>query len=257
MAILDDAIERLDTRLFDGVEAQSTDGDRRALLAVQRAVRRSGNYVYLEIGSHMGGSIQQHLVDQRCTWIVSIDNRPRVQADDRGACAVYEGNTTARMLAKLRGVPGGDVDKIICFDAKAEDVDPRQLPARPDFCFIDGEHTHAAVLGDFRWCLEACSPNAAVCFHDGWIVARALQSIVGELRRRGVPFVARKLTGSVFAIFLGECPARNDSSIETHSEDADRWLRRWVLLWRLRECLPHAVERLAVRILRPFSRFGA
>ncbi len=77
-------IESLDVSLFDAVPSQSTIGDRQAWLAVQRSLRQQSEYVYLEIGSHLGGSIQQHLVDPRCRKIVSIDRRPLSQPDDRG-----------------------------------------------------------------------------------------------------------------------------------------------------------------------------
>ena len=57
-----DSIDALDLRVFDRVPSQTTADDRRSLLAVQRAVARHfGEYCYLEIGSHLGGSIQTHL----------------------------------------------------------------------------------------------------------------------------------------------------------------------------------------------------
>jgi hypothetical protein len=249
----EDAIQSLDVRLLDPVESQTTAGDRKALLAVQRGLRTARTYRYLEIGSHLGGSVQQHLIDPRCESIVSIDKRPACQADDRGSIAVYEANSTARMLANLRGVDAASIGKITCFDDDASSVDPSLLMAPPDFCFIDGEHTQSAVISDFRWCRTVCSADAAICFHDAWIVARALESIVGDLRREGVRFTAKKLGGSVFGIFLGDCPALKDPYIVAHSQDAGRWLRRWVLLWRLREALPDRLRVVALRFVRPFA----
>ena len=72
--IFDRRLEELDLSLFDEVSTQSSDGDRRSWLAVQRSVRRPNGYTYLEIGSHLGGSIQQHLVDPWCARIISMDN---------------------------------------------------------------------------------------------------------------------------------------------------------------------------------------
>ena len=61
-----DRVETLDLSLFGRILSQTTDDDRRSLLAVQRAVAKAHRtYTYLEIGSHMGGSIQPHLVDAR------------------------------------------------------------------------------------------------------------------------------------------------------------------------------------------------
>lgn len=249
----EDAIESLDVRLLDPIESQTTSGDRKALLAVQRSLRTAGAYRYLEIGSHLGGSVQQHLIDPRCESIVSIDKRPACQADDRGTTAVYEANSTERMLANLRGIDAASIVKITCFEDDARTIEPSLLKGPPDFCFIDGEHTHSAVLSDFRWCRSVCAAQAAICFHDSWIVARALQAIVVELRREGVCFTAKKLSGSVFGIFLGNCPALEDPYILAHSQDADRWLRRWVLLWRLREALPDRLRAVVLRLVRPFA----
>ncbi|MDQ3069101.1 MAG: class I SAM-dependent methyltransferase [Acidobacteriota bacterium] len=227
-------IEALDLSLFDATPSQSSDGDRRAWLAVQRSLRRQDEYVYLEIGSHLGGSIQQHLADPRCRTIVSIDKRPLSQPDDRGEAFFYEGNSTAQMLDHLRRVSPYRLDKLACFDTDASEFDVGSLPAAPDYCFIDGEHTYAAVLSDFAFCLRVCAPNAAICFHDDAIIYLALREIMSDLRRRGIPYTAHKLTGSTFGIFLRECPAIRDPYVSTRSQDAGWWLLRR----RFRSLLP-------------------
>jgi hypothetical protein len=236
-------IEALDVSLFDAIETQSLDGDRRAWLAVQRSLRRQPRgYAYLEIGSHLGGSIQQHLVDPLCRSIASIDKRPPEQPDDRGIVCSYEGNSSARMLENLRRVAPEQTGKVTCFDADACDVDPRDLPEAPDFCFIDGEHTHAAVLSDFGFCLRVCAPDAAICLHDDTVVHRAIGATLLDLRRRRVPFVARKLSGETFGVFLRDCPAAGDPYLSGNSQDGTWWLRAR----RLREWSP--------RWLRPAGR---
>src|SRR5688500_15947353 len=118
-------VQALDAALFSGIETQTTDEERRSLLAVQRATAtRHGSYTYLEIGSHLGGSIQPHLLDPRCTRIFSIDPRPRQQPDDRaeGYVYTYENNSTARMLELLQSVDREQVPKITCFDTDASAV---------------------------------------------------------------------------------------------------------------------------------------
>ena len=82
----------LDIALFSRIDAQLTDDDKRSLLAVHHALREQiPGYVYLEIGSHLGGSIQPHLQDARCTRIISIDKRPTAVPDDRGYDVPYPG----------------------------------------------------------------------------------------------------------------------------------------------------------------------
>lgn len=217
-------LDALDVSLFDAVATQSSDDDRRAWLTVQRAVRRPSGYVYLEIGSHLGGSIQQHLLDPWCRAIVSIDKRPLNQKDDRGTEFRYDGNSTARMLEHLRGVAPDALAKVRCFDADASEVAPSAIGDRADLCFIDGAHVHAAVLADFEACLGFASPNAAICFHDAFVTHRAIATIVASLHARAIPFGARKLGGSTFGIFLGDCPARTDARVQAMSRDGVGWL---------------------------------
>jgi hypothetical protein len=98
-------LHALDITLFDGIPSQSTGLDRRSLLAAQGAIRaRFGSYVYLELGSHLGGSVQTHVMDPACARIYSIDRRPLAQPDARGQDSDYAGNSTARMIENLTRV---------------------------------------------------------------------------------------------------------------------------------------------------------
>jgi hypothetical protein len=54
------------------------------LLGTMRLVRNSRAYNYLEIGSFLGGSLTPFLMDTACKTILSIDDRGRVQPDERG-----------------------------------------------------------------------------------------------------------------------------------------------------------------------------
>ena len=81
----EDRLAGLDISLFSQIPSQTTDADKRSLLAAQVTTRDSPDgYVYLEIGSHLGGSIQPHLLDPKCNKIYSIDKRPSVQPNERG-----------------------------------------------------------------------------------------------------------------------------------------------------------------------------
>lgn len=216
-----------DLTLFNSVPTQSSNGDRRSWLAVQAAVRqREGGYVFLEIGSHLGGSIQQHIVDPRCRRIFSIDKRPLVQPDDnRGAC-YYEGNSTERMMQNLRALSPDADSRITTFDADTREMDPAVITEQPDFCFIDGEHTQAAVIADFEFCRKVSKPDAAFCFHDDFIAYPILRTITQKLKAEGVPFYARKLDGTTFAIILRDGPGTNDATIRSLGEDGLGFLER-------------------------------
>lgn len=205
-------IEALDVSLFDAIESQTGLDDRRSLLAVQRATRHltgTAGYRYLEIGSHLGGSIQPHLLDPRCTSITSIDKRPLSQPDERGVSFAYEGNSTARMLELLAGV--GPTDKVTTIDGSAPEIDPSALGDPVQVCFIDGEHTDRAVVADFDLCLAALDEAGAIVFHDAAITYRGIAACLDRVADRHP--VAYALPEMVFVVELGGFPLHHDPHV--------------------------------------------
>jgi hypothetical protein len=198
----DTALAALDTGLFGHVKSQTSELDRLSLLALQNALGEAyGTFAYLEIGSHLGGSLQVLVADERCTSIASIDSRPLTQPDVRGVFE-YADNSTQRMLDLLDSVPGADLAKLRTIEASVEDVSLDQLPARPHLCMIDGEHTVEACIRDARFCREAVGEDGAIAFHDRRLVRPAIELFLeelGELPHEGYP-----LLGSVYVVELGE-----------------------------------------------------
>ena len=177
----------LDLSLFRWIESQTSEPDRRALLSIREALCDvNGSYRYLEVGSHLGGSLQPHVVDARCTGIISIDPRPREQADERWKTKYrYEGNSTERMLTLLSQIPGADIGKIQTFEASTSDLPFSSIPTPVDFAFIDGEHTNTAVIRDFNSVRRFLSPARIVTFHDCFVTLEALVEIRRTLFREG------------------------------------------------------------------------
>ncbi len=203
MTDLEQALKDLDLALFAAIPSQSTDADKQSLLACQSAVRdRVGDYTYLEIGSYLGGSIQPHLLDPRCTRIFSIDKRPLTQPDARGYDWRYENNSTARMMEKLAGV-SSDTSKITTIDGDTSELDPSQIDQKVRLCFIDGEHTDRAVVSDFRFCLDVLADDGAIVFHDAQITYNGIAECVKILEDRGLAFNAYVLPHIVFVIEIG------------------------------------------------------
>jgi hypothetical protein len=189
-----------DIGLFAHVGSQTSDADRRSLLAVHHAIaRRAGSFSFLEIGSHLGGTLQAVIADPRCRRVVSIDPRPAAQPDDRGQTFAYDGNSTARMLSLLATVPGADMDKLETIELSTEDIPPGGL-TRPDLCLVDGEHTYAAALRDARFCRAVTQGAGVILFHDREVVEPA---ILDFLRETPGPLTAYPLRGSFFAVELG------------------------------------------------------
>ena len=203
-ARFDRRIGGLDVTLFSQIQSQTTDADKRSLLAAQVCTRECiDRYVYLEIGSHLGGSIQPHLLDPKCRKIYSIDKRPAAQPDERGPKYEYPDNSTERMLSLLAAIDPKGVEKIECIDADTKSVSPSRIHYAPNLCFIDGEHTPAAVLADFNFCLKVCGAGATIVFHDAQIVFRGLRSVVSKLKGARRDFSSHAMSDAVYVICLG------------------------------------------------------
>jgi predicted O-methyltransferase YrrM len=207
-------ISTLDTSVFESIPSESSENDKRSLLACQNAMRnlRSG-YGYLEIGSYLGGSIQPHLLDPLCARIVSIDKRPEEMPDNRGLTYKYPQNTTARMTELLREVEPSQLDKLVCIDGESSDLDPAMIDGPIDLCFIDGEHTDRAVLADFHFVKRVLGDSGAVVFHDAQIVYNGLTTIIADLRASGQRFHAYSLPDYMLVIEIGSAPLHQDPRI--------------------------------------------
>lgn len=244
-------IDALDLSVFDHIHSQTTTGDKRALLALQSATARHvGEYSYLEIGSHLGGSIQPHLVDARCRTIYSIDLRPLEQPDARGVSFAYPDNSTARMLDNLSRIDATAVGKITTFDCDAGEVATSSIVDAPHLCFIDGEHTTRAAMRDFFFCKSVAREDATICFHDADVIYRALDEIVRRLGEEKVGFYPMMLDGTVFAIHMGASRLSTDSRLA----DQSRSWRRYVFWARLRMRARGLLGGKAKSLLRPLAR---
>jgi Methyltransferase domain len=231
MVDVEERIESLDVSLFEAVPSQSYPEDRKSLLLLQRCLRRRGTYTYLEIGSHLGGTLQSHLVDGRCQRIYSIDKRPIEQADEYSGACYYPGNSTHRMLDGLQAAyPDSSIQKIETFDADAREIDPAAIPLKPEFCFIDGEHTDKAVASDFNFCLKVCHPDGIIAFHDANVITDELMRIKRRLNESKVRFRGFLLPRHVYVILLNG--AIDNAEIEAASIEETRYMReaRWELL---------------------------
>jgi hypothetical protein len=195
------ALAALDTSLFGHIRSQTSERDRVSLLALHNACREVyGEFAYLEIGSHLGGSAQVLVADRCCRSITSIDSRPESAPDVRGVSS-YPGNTTERMLERLGSVPGADLSKVRTIEAETVAVDPEDLAA-PQLALIDGEHTHDAALADARFCRRVLRERGAIVFHDRRLVRSAIEFFLEELGHQ--PHEGYPLLGSVYVIELGE-----------------------------------------------------
>ena len=197
----EDALATLDTSLFGHVRSQTSERDRVSLLVLHSACRQVyGEFAYLEIGSHLGGSLQVMVADRCCTSITSIDSRPESVPDVRGT-STYPGNTTERMLERLGSVPGADLSKVHTIETETSALDPENVTT-PQLALIDGEHTHDAALADARFCRHVLREHGAIVFHDRRLVRSAIECFLEELGQ--LPHEGYPLLGSVYVIELGK-----------------------------------------------------
>jgi hypothetical protein len=211
-----DRIARLDLSLLDAIDAQLTADDRRSLLALHAACRDvHGTFAYLEIGSHLGGSLQAFVCDDACDAIVSLDARPPSQPDERGIVYRYDGNSTERMIENLKQLPEAEIGKLRTIDADTSAIAPAAVGIRPALCFVDGEHTDDAVLRDARFCRAVLGSEGCIAFHDAWIVHRGLSVFVDELTGAGVSFDAYLLPSCVFVVELGDSVLGSNPTLQS------------------------------------------
>ena len=207
------ALSKLDLALFAQISSQSTDDDKRSLLACQAAVRDLvPEYKYLEIGSYLGGSIQPHLLDNQCQRIYSIDKRPPSQPDARGYDWVYLNNSTKRMLEMLSKV-SAKTEKITTLDADTRTINPGVIADKIHLCFIDGEHTDESVVTDFKFCLRILADRGAIVFHDAQITYNGIAACLRHLEAGGVLFKAYILPDVVFVIEIGGFPLHQNPKV--------------------------------------------
>lgn len=249
MSIYTEQIDTLDIKIFDAIKSQTSEGDRLSLLAVQRATARiHAEFSYLEIGSYLGGSIQPYLLDDRCKKIYSIDPRPSQHSDDRSPEYVpyYEDNSSETMLDNLKGIGHGDIGKIECIDSDASEIDPTLIKNAPEIAFIDGEHTKAAVLSDFRFCEQVVSSSGTIVFHDFSIIYPSILDACKYLRKKSCKFIALKLENDIFAIFFDIERIRLDPYLLYFYRTNRHFVKMFQIKIQLKRILPNN----AIHVLR-------
>lgn len=227
MQTLKGKICSLDTSMFSAILSETSEDDKRSLLLLQDCVRSRGDYIYLEIGSHLGGTIQPYYVDPLCTLIYSIDKRPEFQLDERGRLYRYTDNSTKKMLENLScAFPSVDRNKVRAFDSESRRLDSSKIKEKPNICFIDGEHTTQAVFSDFKFCLKVCHSNSIIVFHDTCYVFEGIKKIKKYLSNKSIPFCGFMLEGSVYSILLNEAIGAYSGKIKTYSKNEEDYFRK-------------------------------
>jgi hypothetical protein len=210
--------------------------------------RKTGSYAYLEIGSFRGGSLTPFLMDPACKMVLSIDDRGRVNPDERGISFDYSEITTQSMLDELTRC-GIGTEKLRTFDGSIDALIDNYTAAF-DVALIDGEHTDEACFRDFLWTLPLMKSDAVIIFHDSTLIYKSLKLIMIYLEKTKTTYSFFKRSDSqMSALFFGKycnvdhveyCGTGEDwSGFFAHAE-------AWMIKW---QCLNRARIRFAPRKL--------
>jgi len=184
------------------ISSQTLPNDKLFLLGSMRLARKTGSYAYLEIGSFQGGSLTPFLMDPACKVVLSIDERGRVQPDERGISYDYSRITTETMLDELNRCCVG-TEKLRTFDGSIHALTDNYI-ASFDVAFIDGEHTDEACFRDFLWTLPLMKPDAIIMFHDSRLIYKSLKLIMVYLDKTKIAYTFFKRANSeMSALFFG------------------------------------------------------
>ena len=157
------------------IESQTSPTDKLALLQVRDLLKKTlPTYTFLEIGSFLGGSLSPFLRDPQCLRIVSVDERNRLQPDERGMKYDYSGISNQTMIDTLTS-HGFEVTKLDTFDGSINDYP--KTDDKFDLVFIDGEHTDFACFRDFIHSLKLMKEDSVIVFHDSSLIHKALRII--------------------------------------------------------------------------------
>ncbi len=197
-------IECGDVEIFRILSQTSVD-DRRTLLSLQNVVRtHAPGYTYLEVGSHLGGTLLPHLSDPLCRQVCSIDKRPASQPDERGRSFDFPDNSTERMIAGLaQHLPMASLLKLHTVDGDMAELSAGSIPLPADLLFLDAEHTNQAVFRDFLCMRRFAKPDCVIAFHDTELIFDAVANIETLLADEGTRCLGLMLPGSVFALLFG------------------------------------------------------
>jgi hypothetical protein len=205
------------------------------LLLIHNIIRHyKPNYTYLEIGSHLGGTLVPHLIDPLCRHIYSVDKRPLSVLDERGVYFDYPNNSTQRMLGVLRQhVSPSALCKLQTFDADVSDLNKNQVQMETDLIFIDAEHTNIAVFRDFLKSAQFAGQSFMTVFHDANLLIDGIHNIETFLQHIGIPFKSYFLPDVVYAVAIRDLIHAADEALQPFSIERNKFIERSRLsLWR-------------------------
>lgn len=180
------------------IQSQTSDSDKYAILNVRNILSRNGKYNYCEIGSYLGGSLTPFINDSNCEYIISVDDRGKIQPDERGIDYDYRHISHQTMLDGL-SKHYEDLSKLETFDGSIHEL---VTDTKFDLIHIDGEHTDFACFRDFIYFQKHLKENSIVMFHDSNLVYKSLKMIQELLKCNNIEYKFIKVPNSLVSFLL-------------------------------------------------------
>ena len=77
-------MKRKEIEKFFPIPSQTSLDDKTAILKINKLMNsKIKNFIYLEIGSYLGGSLTPFLINENCKRVISIDKRNQILDDER------------------------------------------------------------------------------------------------------------------------------------------------------------------------------
>lgn len=174
------------------------------LLRVQEIVSTNGKYSYVEVGSYLGRTLQPHVMDSDCKAALSIDLRPDVTPDERGALGMYKGIRAEDMLDELKAAcTATQVKKVTTITDSSDALRTYSGRRKYDLALIDGEHTNTAVFQDFLNLRRVMNDDCVICFDDTHIVHSGIVNAKASLEDAGIPHAIFFCKGAITVLAIG------------------------------------------------------
>lgn len=156
------------------IKTATTPEELQALERMARGLPHGAKAV--EIGSYLGASTCHIAAGLRAVGghLICIDtwNNETMPDGVQDTMEVFLGNTR------------GFSDLITLIRKRSDEVAADELPARIDFAFIDGDHSHEAVKNDIRLLAPLVGAGGIIAFHDTKYYS-GVSRAVGELLAAG------------------------------------------------------------------------
>jgi len=199
------------------IPSQSSNEDKFAILKIRDILSSKGKYTYCEIGSYLGGSLTPFMNDNNCEYILSVDDRGKIQPDERGVDFDYRHISHQTMLDGLSN-HYQDLSKLETFDGSIHELVSTK---KFDLIFIDGEHTDYACFRDFIYAQKYIKNDGVIMFHDSNLIYKSLKIIQELLVCNNIFYKFIKIPNSVMSfIFFGDYI---NYFVEFEQEDLDKF----------------------------------